>query len=374
MRKPLKIAWIGHGWNTAVCHRPHHWRTQALARGHEFHVFTLPLPLFRKKQNNPIPAKNVHTLPRSVIEAIMRRTNYGKEAYSRLHARFETYAQHTIDQCGGKFDVVMYGSFPLRNLKRIHDAGVFIYDCMDAWGGFTYIPSDVLAGEARTVEQADLVLAVSQPLFDRFTSVCDKNKVLLLPNGCDFPLFSSTAASPRRSSDLVIGYTGTIAEWFDWRTVIGIAEAFPQASVRLVGPVVAAIPGNLPANIQFDGLQPYDKLPEFNALFDVCIIPFLQGSSLIAATSPIKLYEYLASGKPVVSSPMPDSRELAAAGIVYVAETINSFVRAITEACRMTDDPDLIRRRKTIAHQNSWTERWARMEDSISQLMSNAQP
>lgn len=367
MNNKLKIAWIGHGWD-GVFQRPHHWQKQALLRGHEFHVYTMPSRLSQSVTNFFHDSSSIHRLRYSFYEYFLFRAKRFDELQQRKISRFEKYIhEEVIKQCGSKYDVVIYGTIPIKHFKRKGSSGIIIYDCMDEWSGFSYSQPEVAEWESNLVSQSDVVLAVSPPLFQKFADCCGKDKVLLVPNGCDFNFFASSINERPERNGLVIGYTGTIEDWFDWKAVTFIAQGFPDASIHLIGPA-AHIPEPLPKNIILGGRQPYEQMPIYNSTFDVGIIPFLVDSPLIAATSPIKLYEYLASGIPVVSSPMPDSLRLAERGIVHIAESPEDFAREISEACKLSKQPELIKRRLDIARNNSWAARWQMIEEIIFKL------
>ena len=380
MGDTLRIALITHAWDQIV-QRPYHWRDQILSRGHVLRVHTMPKPPLHSRKEPWLfdSSREVRRLPWSPWEMAQRRLGREREAHERRERRFEAYVQRNVlDHLGSDWDVVIYSSFPVPNLERHGVSGAFVYDCMDEWSGFLptalglhWVPQQVTEYERCLTAQADLILAVSQPLEARLAREHGADRVVLVPNGCDYEPFAAQSAfvSDDRA-DFVVGYTGWIHDWFDWDAVQAIARAFPRCMVQLVGPV-ANLPRSLPANVHLEGRQPYEDIPRFNAGFDVCIIPFREtnGSALIAAVSPIKLYEYLASGRPVVSSPMPDTCQLSERGIVHIAESPRAFAEQVADAVRLARNPALIRRRQAIARQNSWTNRWLPIEDRIRQLL-----
>lgn len=130
-----------------------------------------------------------------------------------------------------------------------------------------------------------------------------------------------------------IGFIGTIAKWVDMDLVIKIALLRPQWSLVLIGPIEGSIKlNNLPPNIYLLGKKPYDVVPAYLQAVDVAIIPFERTDFVTRYVNPIKLYEYLAAGKPVVTTPMGDYDGLEK--FVYIADNSESFVSAIEAAMK----------------------------------------
>src|SRR5207249_3841258 len=105
----------------------------------------------------------------------------------------------------------------------------------------------------------------------------------------------------------IIGYYGAIAEWFDTDLVLQLAGEIPSALILLVGADTAGVgeaTRQIP-NIVMTGEVPYNDLPFYLHAFDVCILPF-KINELTLATNPVKAYEYLSAGKPVVSVDLPE--------------------------------------------------------------------
>ncbi len=358
--------------------RPHHWNKQAALRGNDVHVYTLPKRLrFIARPSYYQDGPNVHRLPHSAIGGLLARFGNMAVANERRLERFEQYIEsNVLERCGAGFDLVLYSSIPTARLRRVGSEGVLVYDCMDEWSGFAGASPSVSDWENNIASQADLILAVSEPLAIRLSKEHGGDKVMLVPNGCDYDLFASRSApnSPHSGTGgrdaFVIGYVGTIGHWFDWGATQALADANPNATLLLVGPVEQA-PASLPSNVRLEGRQPYSKVPDYVAQCDVCVIPFQEqaGKSLIAAVSPIKLYEYLASGKPVVTSPMPDTLRFAEQGIVHIARTPEEFVAQVEAAAALAGDPALVNRRRAIARQNSWSARWAQIEHRVREIL-----
>jgi len=132
-----------------------------------------------------------------------------------------------------------------------------------------------------------------------------------------------------------IGFVGVIAEWVDIDLLVHVASMRPQWSFVLVGPIKKSIAlSDLPPNVHLLGPKPYDMVPAYLQGIDVAIIPFERTEFITRYVNPIKLYEYLAAGKPVVTTPMGDYDGLET--FVHIAETPEAFASAIEVAMKET--------------------------------------
>jgi glycosyltransferase involved in cell wall biosynthesis len=119
-----------------------------------------------------------------------------------------------------------------------------------------------------------------------------------------------------------------VDERIDYKTIEFLARDNPGSSVVLIGPILTAPPGELPSNVYLTGPREYADLPRYLKGFDVCILPFKR-TELVSFISPTKTPEYLAGGRPVVSSFIPDVKEIYG-DVVAIAESPEEF----SEACR----------------------------------------
>ncbi len=195
-----------------------------------------------------------------------------------------------------------------------------------------------------------------------------RKKVLLLRNAADFELFASASVRPSHSRPR-IGYFGAVSEWFDLDLVAQLARRRPEWDFEILGSTFGSGAERLGAsNVRFRGEVPYPELPAALALFDVSIIPFRLGP-LTEATNPVKVYEMLSSGKPVVATPIPELVRLAADGLVRVASDAAEFEAQIAAALE-EDDPGLRDRRAAYARANSWTARAEELLRAMRALVS----
>jgi hypothetical protein len=176
-----------------------------------------------------------------------------------------------------------------------------LYDAMDDFAEFySGLSRFAMARRERRLAALAARITVSSTLLaQRFSGWGEKLTLAL--NACAveaLPAPRAAAAGPGRP---VLGYVGTIAQWFDWPLVVALARANPTLCVRLIGPVLTPFPGHLPGNIQM--LPACDHASAIRAMqdFSVGLIPF-QLNSLTASVDPIKYYEYQALGLPVIST------------------------------------------------------------------------
>jgi glycosyltransferase involved in cell wall biosynthesis len=196
-----------------------------------------------------------------------------------------------------------------------------VHDCIDDVAQLHAGRPGLAATEKAIATGAGVVFAASASLLERMRGL--NPRAMLLPNGADLEHFQPKAGAPPRDiADLprpLLGYVGEIAPWLDAELVEAVAARHPHASIVLVGPHSdAAVARRLARspNVHLLGRRPYAELPRYLHAFSVCLLPF-RLTPLTDAVNPVKLYEYLASGKPVVTTPLPEV--LPHADVVSVA-------------------------------------------------------
>jgi len=204
-----------------------------------------------------------------------------------------------------------------------------VYDCMDELSAFRHAPRQLLQRENALFKAADLVFTGGPSLYhakkDRHPSVhC-------FPSSVDAAHFARVAGDHPLQAGLPrprLGWCGVIDERLDLGLVAFLADARPDWQLVMVGPVVKIDPATLPLrpNLHWLGQQAYDDLPEFISGWDLCLLPF----ALNEATnfiSPTKTLEYMACGRPAVSTPIRDVVE-PYGQLVSIAETADDFIHA----------------------------------------------
>lgn len=249
-----------------------------------------------------------------------------------------------------------------------------IYDAMDDWSAFDGRESVIAKCELELARQSDVVLAVSDKLFRRFSKI--NSNTILVRNGADTSYFrgarthlkSPKDALYRYNQKTIIGYVGHLGGWVDSSLIAECAAKLPEFIFVVIGPGSSDTVQLLRTqqNIIYVGAVPYDQLIPYLAYFSVGLIPFVL-NKLNESTNPIKLYEYLATGIPVVSTAMPEVLQYEEEGVVYVSDR-NMFSQAITRAAHHADKPDLRARRFEVALNNSWKSRAKEISKSLFSL------
>ncbi|MEP7271138.1 MAG: glycosyltransferase [Acidobacteriota bacterium] len=246
---------------------------------------------------------------------------------------------------------------PLVKEARSRFTWPVIYDCMDYHAGFSTNQPQMLDEEKDLIASSDCVLVSSHFLASAVED--GAQRMLLLRNGCDYDHFSRVTPRHSRKRPMV-GYYGAIAHWFDTDLVADLADRHPEWGFLLIGSTFSADLSRLGKlrNISMVGEQPYSSLPDWLDQLDVLILPFIR-SELTEATNPVKAYEILATGKPLVSVPIAEMIDLAP--LVRLASGVREFEEQIAEALAETD-PGAIEARRAFARENTWRKRFESLE------------
>ena len=241
---------------------------------------------------------------------------------------------------------------PLAEEARTRFAWPVVYDCMDFHAGFSTNEAAMLEQEQRLLAGADLVV-VSSAFLER-EAAPHAQRVVRVPNACDFEAFAAVPA-PEKKAAPVIGYYGAIADWFDSDLVADLAEKRPDWRFLLVGSTFTADTSRLSAlpNVEMPGEVPYAELPSWIARMDVLLIPFRR-TPLTEATNPVKAYEILAAGRPLVSVPLPEV--VALGDLVRLAATAEEMEREVLAALA-SDGPAEREQRRAFARGQTWEHR-----------------
>lgn len=239
-----------------------------------------------------------------------------------------------------------------------------VYDCMDEHSGFETNTGAMVSAEARLIDSADLVVVSSLPLQKKLAS---RRSVHVLRNAADYGHFSRLPSREQgplaELNSPVIGYYGAIAEWFDLPALERALSERPEWTFVLIGHVSDARINELDRypNLKLLGEKPYTELPSYLSGFDVCVIPFKR-TPLTEATNPVKVYEYLASGKPVVARRLPELEVYEKD--IFLYEQPADFIVKIEQALKENSESSR-RKRQDIAVANRWEQRVDAFHDLI---------
>ena len=250
-----------------------------------------------------------------------------------------------------------------------------VFDCMDELSAFANAPAALKYYEVELLRRADVVFTGGYSLYQ-----AKRNRhpnVHALPSSVDVPHFAQARTLTLDPPDQApigrprLGFFGVMDERMDLGLVAGVAAARPDWQIVLIGPVVKIDPATLPIapNIHYLGSKPYDELPHYIAGWDVALLPFARNDAT-RFISPTKTPEYMAAGKPVVSTSIRDVvRPYGEQGLVRIADTVPAFLEAI-DAALAEDATARLRHADAFLRQTSWDGTWARMRHLVDAALS----
>lgn len=264
-----------------------------------------------------------------------------------------------------------------------HDAGhlagtlgecAVVYDITDDWTLTELSPglkALVCAQDEYLCARADLTIVCSQALYESRRG--KTREILHLPNGVHVERYShleKLADKAPQWSAPVFGYVGTLhPERTDVSLIEALAHEFPQGTVALVGPdhFDAASRRKLEAcgNVELTGPVPYSQVPQHMASFDVCIVPHHE-SAFVESLNPLKLWEYLACGKPIASTDVAGFRDFGT--LCHIGSGPHGFVQACYNALAEKEDEQTGKARQALAAPHSWDARLDVLLESLQKL------
>jgi polysaccharide pyruvyl transferase CsaB len=245
-----------------------------------------------------------------------------------------------------------------------------IYDVLDVLEISGPVTPAKLSAHAQLLAGASMVMVTSRRLLDEARKV--RPDALLIPNACDPEHFAPDRqrAVPGDLAEMVsaggpiAGYYGALAEWFDYDLLDAVAERLPHWSFVLIGPDYDGTVARLPArrNVRWLGLKDYAALPAYLQRFDVAMIPFVI-NEITRATSPVKLFEYMAGDRPIVTTPIEEAQGYAS---VHIADGAEAFATALETAYAGREDAAARRVRRTERDANTWAARAGAILDGVA--------
>ena len=258
------------------------------------------------------------------------------------------------------------------------DERAIVFDCMDQLSQFKGAPKELLRRERELLNAADVVFAGGPKI--------GREKIKYNANthsygcGVDVKHFgkarSKATELPADVANLkgpVFGFFGVVDERMDYDLVAKLADANPQGHVVIIGPMTKIDPAAVPQrpNLHWLGGRDYSLLPAYVKRFDVCLMPFAINEAT-EYINPTKALEYMATGKPIVSTPVEDV-VLQFSAVVKISQSHEEFIKMCAEAAQ-SPDAVCIRRGRDMAERNSWESIVEAMEGHIADAMTAKLP
>ncbi len=261
-----------------------------------------------------------------------------------------------------------------------------IYQCVDDYSANPMAPAETIREMEKKIEaRADLVIVTSPALRD--AKKASARKLFYSPNVADVAHFRDSqealpkALAQKIAGRKVIGYAGNISGYKTDVALIGkIADAFPECAVVLAGPVGWGDPGTdvrsslEKSNVIMAGRIEYDELPAVIKSFDVCILPMNDNEST-RASFPMKFYEYMACGKPIVARDLPSFNNYRSRpDLCRLAKTHKSFIKALEDALTESGDEGVETARLAEAEKHDWPKRALDIGKEVTEVMTKENP
>lgn len=270
-----------------------------------------------------------------------------------------------------------YTPMALGYARDVHGCAV-VYDCMDELSHFHGAPPELVKRERELFGIADLVFTGGHSLYE--AKRAHHPSAHAFPSSVDAAHFEKARRhrpDPDDQREIPrprLGFFGVVDERMDLALIDGIAAARPDLHLVICGPVVKIDPATLPRrpNIHWLGQKKYDELPDYIANWDVAIMPFARNDAT-KFISPTKTLEYLAAGKPVVSTSIRDVvRPYGEQRLVRIADDAESFVDAVDAALAERGTPQEAAHhvtRDAFLAQTSWDMTWQRMRALVDDVI-----
>lgn len=349
-----------------VYQRPQHLMSR-FAKGRR--VFFVEEPIFTDEQTH------LKTVPREdkLMIVVPHISHSDRETKNVTEIERELLNQMFGEQRIKDFVLWFYTPMAM-NFASDLEAKAIVYDCMDELSNFKFAPPELLENESKLFRKADLVFTGGQSLYE---AKKDKHRsVHAFPSSIDAAHFRqarSVADEPEDQKQISrprLGFCGVIDERLDINLLAEIASLRPEWQFVMIGPVVKISDEELPhnPNVHYLGGKNYQELPAYLAGWDVALMPFAINDST-RFISPTKTPEYLAAGKPVVSTAIRDVvRPYGEMNLVYIASTAEEFVVACEAALKENQTEKLARGDEFLAR-NSWDKTWSQMADLIDDVV-----
>lgn len=273
-----------------------------------------------------------------------------------------------------KYILWFYSPMALEYTEHL-SASLTVYDCMDELSAFKCPPAGIKDMEVFLLNRADIVFTGGQSLYKAkkhlhhnihpFPSSIDKSHFQVARVFKEDPEDQASIPHPR------FGFYGVIDERFDIPLIEELATLRPDWHFVFIGPVIKIDPDKLPVkdNLHYLGSKNYKELPSYLSGWDIAILPFALNEST-KFISPTKTPEYLAGGKPVISTSITDVvTPYGKQGLVHIADTVQEFVEAAEKIFNDKNKDEWMRKVDAFLSNISWNKTWHRMSLLIDEAL-----
>jgi len=251
-------------------------------------------------------------------------------------------------------------------LLQAMEFDTIVYDCMDELSLFKGAPQELINQEKYLMAHADIVFTGGKSLYESKTKL--HGNVHCFPSSVDETHFAQALHGREVPSDInmlrhpVVGYFGVIDERIDLELLEKTAKSLPQIDFVMIGPLAKIHDSELPraANIHYLGMKSYEELPQYLRRFDIAMMPFALNDAT-KFISPTKTLEYMAAGKPIISTKIKDvARDYS--DCVHLIDSAAGFAVAILRILEQEDQSQTRERYREILRNTSWDTTVGRME------------
>ena len=322
-----------------VLQRPQHLMGR-FSRSRDVYVWEEPVPTSYDKA-----FYEIHVVPGSRVRAIRPAVPVGTPE-GETEQVVKTLFNDFVRLLHGQKPVLWFYTPMMWSLAQGIDAEAIVYDCMDELSQFKFAPPALREREAALLKAADVVFTGGYSIWE--AKKLSHDNIHPFPSSVDAKHFAQARAVMAEPADLAaipgprLGFYGVIDERIDLALLDRLAAERPDWQIVMVGPVVKIDEADLPrrSNIHYLGGKSYAELPSYLAGWDVALMPFAINEAT-RFISPTKTPEYLAAGRPVVSTPIRDViRHYGDLTGVKIADTPDAFVAACDAAMALSKAPE----------------------------------
>ncbi|MEK7142940.1 MAG: glycosyltransferase [Patescibacteria group bacterium] len=295
---------------------------------------------------------------------------------------YDRYLSEAMAYFGIQKPIFWFYNFYLSRLIDFFQPTLSCYHCTEDYYNLTYITSQkesieparqlIKQEEGKLLKKVDIVFAVSRYLKEKHQKI--NPQCYLTENAVNYQSYQRAQKKSHKifGQRLVLGYCGNLSSKVNFQLLYQLAKDLSECYLVLAGPIVVKNTRleklKKLTNVKFMGNRPFSDLPFLIGEFDVCLIPYIQDQWFVRTAQPLKLFEYLASGKPIVSTRMDCLKKLQ--DVVYQSNSEAEFI-AKTKIALKEKNPELRKKRILLAKNNTWDQRFAFINQKMEDFINN---